>query len=66
MRRGERLEASELGLPALRDRAARMIGAMPPALRALAKPAEAYPVMVSDRLRAETLALRARLSADRR
>jgi len=38
MRRGERLEASELGLPALRDRAARMIGAMPPALRALAKP----------------------------
>ena len=40
-----------------------MIASMPPKLRSLAKPGQAYPVAVSDRLRTETVALRARLTA---
>jgi len=43
--------------------AAAMIASMPPKLRSLAKPGQAYPVAASDRLRAETVALRACLTA---
>ena len=40
-----------------------MIASMPPKLRSLAKPGQACPVAASDRLRAETVALRACLTA---
>ncbi len=63
MRRGKRL-SPPTGLSAIQDRAARQIGKMPPELRALAPASRGYPVAVSDRLRSETEALRARLAAD--
>ncbi|MGO9943066.1 MAG: nicotinate phosphoribosyltransferase [Rhodoblastus sp.] len=63
MRRGKRL-SPPTGLSAIQDRTARQIGKMPPELRALAPASRGYPVAVSDRLRSETEALRARLAAD--
>jgi len=63
MRGGERLMAQRPDVSALRVRTAVMIASMPPKLRSLAKPGQAYPVAASDRLRAETVALRARLTA---
>jgi nicotinate phosphoribosyltransferase len=61
MRRGERLSPRAVDLSAIRDRRARLIGKMPPELCALAPARETYPVVISDCLRAETEALRARL-----
>ena len=61
MRRGARLNSTPAGLSDIRDQAARLIGEMPAELRALAPAGRAYPVVVSDSLRSETQALRARL-----
>ena len=63
MRGGERLIAQRPDVSALRVRTAAMIASMPPKLRSLAKPGQAYPVAASDRLREETVALRARLTS---
>ena len=63
MRGGERLMAQRPDVSALRVRTAAMIASMPPKFRSLAKPGQAYPVAASDRLRAETVALRACLTA---
>lgn len=48
-------------LVVLRDRATAMIASLPPALRMLDKAGQGYPVALSDRLQADTAALRARL-----
>jgi nicotinate phosphoribosyltransferase len=63
MRSGKRLRAPAADLSSLRVSAARMINEMPRALLALGGPVQGYPVAVSDRLRADTLALGARLGA---
>ena len=63
MRGGKRLMAQGPDVSVLRVRTAAMIASMPPKLRSLTKPGQAYPVAASDRLRAETVALRARLTA---
>ena len=57
---GKRVKA-RADLSALKDRAAAMIAALPPPLRALDK-AEAFPVVASDRLQADTAALAVRLN----
>jgi nicotinate phosphoribosyltransferase len=61
MRRGARLSPPAAGLSAARDQAVRLIGQMPPEFRAFAPAGRAFPVVVSDRLRGKTQALRGRL-----
>ncbi|MDI9847439.1 nicotinate phosphoribosyltransferase [Rhodoblastus sp. 17X3] len=58
MRRGARLSPPAASLSAVRDQAMRLIGKMPPEFRAFAAAGRAYPVVVSDRLREKTQALR--------
>ena len=61
MRGGERLAAGRRTLAGARGRAARELGRLPAPLRALAAPAEPYPVRVSAALRADGRALREEL-----
>ena len=64
MRGGVRLK-ERADLVILREASAAMIGALPTPLRALDKAEEPYPVVESDRLRADASALAARLSRAR-
>ena len=62
LRRGERLDAGRASLADARARAAAELARLPERLRALEPAAPPYPVVVSERLRAEQLRVRTRVA----